>query len=100
ATPTKEQINQFKKLPKAQQEALARQLGVASGVLDEFTGVEQLDEAQPAPLLEPTIESRESSFIQRVQPSPMQPSNGLKKFGYDALRRDVLRDEVSDFTVV
>lgn len=88
-TPTAAQINQFKNLPKAQQEALARQYGVDLGSMtgssDASTTVEQ------APVLEP---------INTPAPQP-QPSSEENKstdtpwFGYD-----VLSGGNMDFTVV
>jgi polysaccharide biosynthesis/export protein len=85
-TPTAAQINQFKNLPKAQQEALARQYGVDLGSM---TGNSASSiTVQQAPVLEP---------ISAPAPQPSIEANetGTPLFGYD-----VLNGGNMDFTVV
>jgi protein involved in polysaccharide export with SLBB domain len=89
-TPT--QIEQFKSLPKAQQEALARQYGVN---LNQFTQSQQPGISQPAqPVVRPLDESgakenRTSEERSREQDQKKrdqafaEKNHGLKPFGYD-----------------
>jgi hypothetical protein len=60
ATPTKQQMEQFKNLPKAQQQAIAKQMGVdISAFTNKGSSSEQIE-------LEPTIfprEEKKSIFI-------------------------------------
>jgi protein involved in polysaccharide export with SLBB domain len=89
---TPAQIEQFKSLPKAQQEALARQYGVD---LNQFTQSQQPGISQPAqPVVRPLDESgaeknRTSEEQSRKQDQKKrdqafaEKNHGLKPFGYD-----------------
>lgn len=89
---TPAQIEQFKSLPKAQQEALARQYGVD---LNQFTQSQQPGISQPAqPVVRPLDESdagknRTSEEQSREQEQKKrdqafaEKNHGLKPFGYD-----------------
>ncbi len=78
-TPSASQIEQFKKLPKSQQQALAKQYGVDLSVI---TGSSQSSN-QPQ-VEEPTIGPR---LVQQEQAAKAEPSkqnpNTVKPFGYD-----------------
>lgn len=76
-TPSAAQINQFKNLPKAQQEALAQQYGVDLGSIG--AGAASTATETPAQVIAPATPAV-------VKPAPAQVSdNGLPLFGYDVL---------------
>ncbi|MBQ1784363.1 MAG: SLBB domain-containing protein [Gammaproteobacteria bacterium] len=81
ATPTAQQIEQFKKLPKAQQEALARQYGIPLNAL----GGTAMPTAEPVDPISvsarPDAFSAEPDFsnLLAVEPAP----DVVKPFGYD-----------------
>lgn len=78
-TPSASQIEQFKKLPKSQQQALAKQYGVDLSVI---TGSSQSSN-QPQ-VEEPTIGPRlvQQEQAAKVEPSKQNP-NKVKPFGYE-----------------
>lgn len=84
---TPAQIEQFKQLPKAQQEALARQYGVDLNNLQ--AGSARTERPQPVEVVEPissiTDEEREKarSEVQRQEDEQTEKNGGLKPYGYD-----------------
>lgn len=84
---TPAQIEQFKQLPKAQQEALARQYGVDLNNLQ--AGSARTERPQPVEVVEPissiTDEEREKarSEAQRQEDEQTEKNGGLKPYGYD-----------------
>ncbi|WP_303290687.1 SLBB domain-containing protein [Marinobacter sp. SS5-14b] len=84
---TPAQIEQFKQLPKAQQEALARQYGVDLNNLQ--AGSARTERPQPVEVVEPissiTDEEREKarSEAQRQEDKQTAKNGGLKPYGYD-----------------
>lgn len=91
-TPTAEQIEQFKKLPKAQQEALAKQYGINISSLNNMTNksqdVENIDNSvKPRNTNTPLEENPKDKFDPTEEP--------LKPFGYE-----LFSGEPSTFTPV
>ncbi|MBO6810496.1 MULTISPECIES: SLBB domain-containing protein [Marinobacter] len=88
---TPAQIEQFKSLPKAQQDALARQYGVD---LDALTGGNQAARRpQPVQVVEPvsqiTDQERNKAAEDREEDEKAaKKNNGLKPFGYDLFAGD------------
>ncbi|KZW98861.1 polysaccharide biosynthesis protein [Pseudoalteromonas luteoviolacea] len=79
-SPTPEQIEQFKKLPKAQQEALAKQYGVDISSLG--LGQKSLDGESEPPLM--SVEPRKGNIIESDEIDPLKPvQEELKPFGYE-----------------
>jgi hypothetical protein len=78
-TPTAEQIEQFKKLPKAQQEALAKQYGVDLSSLNKMTNKSQSAEEITPSVTQRDFEENSSSKERNLDPTK-QP---LKPFGYE-----------------
>ncbi|KZN37368.1 SLBB domain-containing protein [Pseudoalteromonas luteoviolacea] len=77
-TPTPEQIEQFKKLPKAQQEALAKQYGVDLSSIIPTVGAENT--ATPIS----SIEERINPLLPIEVEEPLKPiKEELKPFGYE-----------------
>ncbi|MEL7477456.1 MAG: SLBB domain-containing protein [Pseudomonadota bacterium] len=79
-TPTAEQIEQFKKLPKAQQEALAKQYGVDISSLNNVT-----NKSQPSDNTQLSVNPRDvnSERIENTQDSLNPTKAPLKPFGYE-----------------
>ncbi|KZN29531.1 hypothetical protein N480_07350 [Pseudoalteromonas luteoviolacea S2607] len=78
-SPTPEQIEQFKKLPKSQQEALAKQYGIDLSVLGAGTKTNAASNMELSPL---SIEPRNPAEIEIEEPlKPVQKK--LKPFGYE-----------------
>ncbi|RBP83291.1 sugar transporter [Marinomonas rhizomae] len=92
-TPTAAQISQFQSLPKAQQEALARQYGVD---LDSFSSsaTGSASEAQQAPVLEPVAKTTEKPAA--VRQAAADNDSGLSMFGYDVFSGNSLGLTVVD----
>jgi protein involved in polysaccharide export with SLBB domain len=88
---TPAQIQQFKSMPKAQQEALARQYGVD---LDALTGGNSAaDRPQPVQVVEPvsqiTDQERDKALAEKAEEQKTaEKNNGLKPFGYDLFAGD------------
>lgn len=80
------QIDQFKSLPKAQQESLARQYGVD---LDQITGSQQQQAPEPIQVVEPLGEQESAQEKQKRQKEERESrkerkkNGGLEPFGYD-----------------
>ncbi|TDF39520.1 polysaccharide export protein [Alteromonadaceae bacterium M269] len=82
-TPSRQQIEQFKNLPRAQQEALARQLGIN---IDDFRSSASDNNEQQAPLetiVEREVNESEISEELSKQSVVEDRSSELKPFGYD-----------------
>ncbi|OOF31725.1 SLBB domain-containing protein [Salinivibrio proteolyticus] len=82
ATPTASQLEQFKKLPRAQQEQLARQYGVD---LDRWIDSATSNNQQPAPSVVPSRPERiggSQAFLERALQQENTPSKTLEPFGY------------------
>ncbi|MEQ3511934.1 SLBB domain-containing protein [Pseudoalteromonas sp. BZB3] len=79
-TPTQAQIEQFKKLPKAQQEALAKQYGIN---LSSLTSVSQQSQAKMQ--TQPSVSERESGSSEKENEAErLNPiDEPLKPFGYN-----------------
>ena len=84
---TPAQIEQFKSLPQAQQQALARQYGVDLGQLTGSTGQsrpEQPEQEVVKPLQESDAKKREAEQEQAKKDEAFaEKNNGLEPFGYD-----------------
>ncbi|AXT32755.1 polysaccharide biosynthesis protein [Pseudoalteromonas tunicata] len=82
ATPTPQQLEQFKKLPKAQQEALAKQYGIDLSTLNKKTkkgsDASNVDEISVFPRKEEAL-SEEDKLEEKFKPKVQE----LKPFGYD-----------------
>ncbi|WP_372767959.1 SLBB domain-containing protein [Pseudoalteromonas sp.] len=78
-TPTPQQIEQFKKLPKSQQKALAKQYGIDLNQLDKSS--KQVEEAlqDESLLVQPRSEEEEKSEEEKFKPQMEE----LKPFGYE-----------------
>lgn len=83
ATPTKQQMEQFKSLPKAQQQALAKQMGVdISAFTNKGSSSEQTE-------LEPTIFPREEKQEFLSEEEKYKPvEDEIKPFGYELFAGD------------
>lgn len=90
-TPTAAQISQFQSLPKAQQEALAKQYGVDISTLTGGGGSSATTAVQQAPVLEPA--AAPASTQANVAKNS---ANGLPLFGYDMFRGNGLGLTVVD----
>ncbi|MGO2511219.1 SLBB domain-containing protein [Marinomonas polaris] len=91
-TPTAAQISQFQSLPKAQQEALARQYGVdISSLTGGATG--SAPAAQQAPVLEP-VTTTEAPVV--VHQAAADNDSSLSLFGYDVFSGNSLGLTVVD----
>jgi protein involved in polysaccharide export with SLBB domain len=78
-TPTAAQIEQFKKLPRAQQEALAKQYGVD---LSTITGKKSSSEsAEQEPTVQPRLEQNDEPLTDEERFAPKVDE--VKPFGYD-----------------
>ncbi|MBU2415534.1 MAG: SLBB domain-containing protein [Gammaproteobacteria bacterium] len=86
-TPTAEQISQFQSMPKAQQEALARQYGVDLGALTGGAANTASAPVQQAPVLEPVVsEAKPAPIVHAAADS----DGGLTQFGYDVFGNNSL----------
>ncbi|RBP69249.1 SLBB domain-containing protein [Marinobacter nauticus] len=88
---TPAQIQQFKSMPKAQQEALARQYGVDLNALT--GGNSAADRPQPVQVVEPvsqiTDQERDKALAEKAEEQKTaEKNNGLKPFGYDLFAGD------------
>ncbi|MBY6219407.1 SLBB domain-containing protein [Marinobacter nauticus] len=88
---TPAQIEQFKSLPKAQQEALARQYGVDLNALT--GGNAASSRPQPVQVVEPvnqiTDQERDKALAEQAEEQKTaDKNNGLKPFGYDLFAGD------------
>jgi protein involved in polysaccharide export with SLBB domain len=78
-TPTPEQIEQFKKLPKAQQEALAKQYGIDISSLNSVTNKSQVKSE-----IESSVNKRDAEKNTSNNDSTLDPTKEpLKPFGYE-----------------
>ncbi|MFC0117831.1 SLBB domain-containing protein [Pseudoalteromonas xiamenensis] len=80
ASPNQQQIEQFKKLPKAQQEALAKQLGIAlpSSLDEKYKNDEKSNESSILPR-DQKVEPEESDLDDKFKPKKEE----IKAFGYE-----------------
>ncbi|KPZ66996.1 MULTISPECIES: SLBB domain-containing protein [unclassified Pseudoalteromonas] len=78
-TPTAAQIEQFKKLPKAQQEALARQYGVDLSTITGKTTSEESLEVEST--IQPRLEKEEEQLTDEERFAPKESE--VEPFGYD-----------------
>ncbi|UJF18556.1 SLBB domain-containing protein [Vibrio sp. SS-MA-C1-2] len=82
-TPTPEQLAQFKSLPKAQQEQLARQYGVDLNSLNAGNNTEQeANNNGQSAIPQRTIAA---NSIENLSPFVVDDADEIKNFGYDAL---------------
>ena len=80
ATPSAAQIAQFKKLPRAQQEALAKQLGIDMSMLDMLPSSEEGEGVQ----LQPRPEDKYLMPMDEVNEEDTEKEEDeLKPFGYE-----------------
>jgi len=80
-TPTASQIEQFKKLPKAQQEALAKQYGVDVSTLIGTNQSNNQDGAQQQPTIGERSEKEEKQLTDEERFKPK--TDDLKPYGYE-----------------
>ncbi|RBO85751.1 SLBB domain-containing protein [Marinomonas aquiplantarum] len=93
-TPTAAQISQFQSLPKAQQEALAKQYGIDLNAIDVSSGVQE-SATQQAPMVQSTMKAASEEVGGEDETQNKADAKILKKFGYD-----VLKGDAQGFTVV
>jgi len=84
ATPTKQQMEQFKSLPKAQQKALAKKMGV------DISAFSNEDSSSEPTEFEPTIFSREEDeSLESLEEKKYKPiEDEIKPFGYELFAGD------------
>lgn len=80
ATPSAAQVAQFKKLPRAQQEALAKQLGFDLSILDSVSDAEGLENGQRLSRPEDQYLMPEQQMLQEEE---QEEDDSLKPFGYE-----------------
>ena len=80
-TPTAAQLAQFQSLPKAQQEALAKQYGVDLGSLGGATASQTAISQEIVPILQPNIAREEKG----QEPEELFTPDELPLFGYDVI---------------
>ncbi|MDA0119828.1 SLBB domain-containing protein [Vibrio sp. T11.5] len=97
ATPTQAQINQFKSLPKAQQEQLARQLGVDLSLIDSLGVPSSSSELDTPEIKKPerATEAFKKGIKTDIEYENRGSSTELPHFGYDVFAGNPL-----DFTPV
>lgn len=94
-TPTAAQISQFQNLPKAQQEALARQYGVDIGSFTSGAGG-SVSDVQQAPVLESVDKKDPAPAPETVRRAAADDDSGLSLFGYDVFSGNSLGLTVVD----
>ncbi|MGO2355559.1 MAG: SLBB domain-containing protein [Marinomonas foliarum] len=94
-TPTAAQISQFQNLPKAQQEALARQYGVDIGSFTSGASGSASD-VQQAPVLEPVDKKESAPAPETAHHAAADNDSGLSLFGYDVFSGNSLGLTVVD----
>lgn len=81
--PSPQQIEQFKNLPRAQQEQLARQMGFDLSILDGVNKQSPSSESTPVEFVERDTDPKETSEVLSKQSAAPELSTKLKPFGYD-----------------
>ncbi|MEF1336717.1 hypothetical protein REH81_07990, partial [Vibrio rotiferianus] len=83
--PTNEQIEQFKSLPSAEQEALAKQFGVDISLLNGFTGMQDgaVQQQQPVNTIQPRQVDPTLASQRDINGSIYQQDGELQYFGYN-----------------
>lgn len=94
-TPTAAQISQFQNLPKAQQEALARQYGVDIGSFTSGAGG-SVSDVQQAPVLESVDKKEPAPAPEAARHAAADNDSGLSLFGYDVFSGNSLGLTVVD----
>ncbi|QHJ13429.1 Polysialic acid transport protein KpsD [Paraglaciecola mesophila] len=82
-TPSAQQIEQFKSMPKAQQEALARQMGIDLSDLNLSGGNNNGIEVQPESQVNRYVDDNEIAARLAEQSANKNKTKELKPFGYD-----------------
>ncbi|MAD15229.1 MAG: polysaccharide export protein [Alteromonadaceae bacterium] len=82
-TPSAQQIEQFKSMPKAQQEALARQMGIDLSDLNLSGGSNSSVEVQPESQVNRYVDDNEIAARLAEQSANKDKTKELKPFGYD-----------------
>ncbi|MGY0564038.1 MAG: SLBB domain-containing protein [Paraglaciecola chathamensis] len=82
-TPSAQQIEQFKSMPKAQQEALARQMGIDLSDLNLSGGSNSSVEVQPESQVNRYVDDNEIAARLAEQSTNKNKTKELKPFGYD-----------------
>ncbi|MBU3016156.1 SLBB domain-containing protein [Paraglaciecola agarilytica] len=82
-TPSAQQIEQFKSMPKAQQEALARQMGIDLSDLNLSGGSNSSVEIQPESQVNRYVDDNEIAARLAEQSANKNKTKELKPFGYD-----------------
>ncbi|MBN25745.1 MAG: polysaccharide export protein [Alteromonadaceae bacterium] len=82
-TPSAQQIEQFKSMPKAQQEALARQMGIDLSDLNLSGGSNSSVEVQPESQVNRYVDDNEIAARLAEQSANKNKTKELKPFGYD-----------------
>lgn len=82
-TPSAQQIEQFKSMPKAQQEALARQMGIDLSDLNLSGGSNSGVEVQPESQVNRYVDDNEIAARLAEQSANKNKTKELKPFGYD-----------------
>ena len=82
-TPSAQQIEQFKSMPKAQQEALARQMGIDLSDLNLSGGSNSSVEVQPESQVNRYVDDNEIAARLAEQSANKDKTEELKPFGYD-----------------
>ena len=82
-TPSAQQIEQFKSMPKAQQEALARQMGIDLSDLNLSGGSSNNIQVQPETQVNRYVDDNEIAARLAAQSANKNKTKELKPFGYD-----------------
>ncbi|MEH6712195.1 MAG: SLBB domain-containing protein [Paraglaciecola polaris] len=85
-TPSAQQIEQFKSMPKAQQEALARQMGIDLSDLNLSGGNSSNVQVQPETQINRYVDEDEIAARLAEQSANKDKSKELKPFGYDLFK--------------
>ena len=84
-TPSAQQIEQFKSMPKAQQEALARQMGIDLSDLNLSGGSSNNIQVQPETQVNRYVDDDEIAKRLAEQSANKDKTKELKPFGYDSV---------------
>lgn len=97
--PTPQQIEQFKNMPRAQQEALARQLGVDLSAFESVSnGSDNQEESDSVTAIEREVDNEKVARELAKQSAAEELTSELKPFGYDLFSTEPSDDEFDDNT--
>lgn len=97
ATPTQAQINQFQSLPKAQQEQLARQMGIDLSAINSLSSPSSSSDTETSEIKKP---ERATEALKKGAQSNSEPENRLTATELPFFGYDVFAGHSLDFTPV